>query len=838
MSGVWAELRQGVRSLRRRPALVAVVVLTLALGIGANSAVFAILQEVVLRPLPYRAADRLVLVRTEAPAAGADLSGVPVADYLDLRREARRFEGLAAIHRPDLDERVVLRGEGPPERVSAGRVHGGFFRLLGVGPALGRAFTAADAEPGAPPVALLAHGAWERRFGGDPGVVGRTVRLNGEPHTVVGVLPERFEFELGTEEPEFWLPARWPAALEADREAHLLHVVGRLAPGADREAAAADLGRIARRLEAEHPETNGGRRFRATSLHEAMVGDVTPALRVLGLAALLVLLVACVNVSVLLLARGDRRREEIAIRRAMGATPGRVGRVVRTEGLLLAAAGAVPGVVLGLVGARVLTRLSPVHIPRLEAVRPDPALLGFVAVLCVAAGLLAGALPAARARRQGPGHLLGDRGSVGRPGGRFDLSRALVAAEAGLVLVLLSGAVLASRSLGKLLNVDPGFDPGGRVTLSVDLPPDEYRSPEAMGRFLERARRRAEAVPGVRRVGFVSNTPLDPASWWGPLHVRGRDIARGEQQPVTDWEAASPGYFRAVGIPLLRGRAFRPEDDADAPAVAVINETMARRLWPDGDPIGAMISGISPEGPWRRVVGVVGDVKQQGLGSETRPHMYIHWAQVATGASSFQLVAWTGEDVGSASPDDAPGAGAGREAGTGGAGATPAAGVTGALRTAIRELDARAVVGPPRPLEELIRSSAARTRFHAVLLGTFGALALLLGLAGIYGVVSHWVGGRRREIGVRAALGAAPVRVLGLVLRQGLAPTAAGAVAGLLVVLLGGRVMEGLLFGVSPRDPITLAGVAAAVLSGAALAALLPAVRAMRLEPARVLREE
>lgn len=811
MRGLLNDARYALRALRKRPSFVAVVAVTFALGIGANSAVFAILHQVILRPLPYEASDRLTIVHSTREGGAGDPYGISMADFADLRETATTFESMAAVVRPQLGSRVTLEQDGVARRVDALRVTPSLFRVLGTSPVAGRAFAEPDGNPSAPPVVVLSHTGWSGRYASDPSIIGRDVRLDRRPHTVIGVLPPNFEFPLVAGEPEYWLPTRWSAAEAANREAHILDVVARLRPGVPLEAGRDEAGRIGTRLAEAHPATNAGEAFDVSPFRAHALGDVAPALRLLAIAGVLVLLVACVNVSVLLMARGDLRREEVALRLALGASGRRVGRLLMLEGLLLGMLGAIPGLLVGVWVARGLATLSPVRIPRLEGIGLSLPVVGFALVVCIVAGLLAGVAPAWKSLR-GRVRLVGHpgRGTVGRRRAGLDMASLLIGVEAAIVLVSLSGAGLAFRSLSNLLDVEPGFDPAGAVALTVDLPPEEYADRVRLASFFEQARERLTDLPAIREAGTVSNLPLASRSWSGLMLIEGMEAGRPGEEPSVDWEVASPGYFEAMGIPVVRGRAFTDEDGPDAPSVTLVNRTLAERFWPDGGALGARISANGPEGPWHEIVGIVGDIKQQGLGEPTRPQMYVPLRQTFPWPSAELVVRLE------------PGASAA---------AVPH------ITDVLREIEAGVVVGDARPLDGLVEESASRARFQARLLGTLGILALLLGLAGVYGAVNQWVASMTREIGLRSALGARPRRLVAMVLARGLIPTTVGATVGLVAAVWAGTLMESTLYGVRAGDPVTLAAIVGLLLAGAVAATLIPARRALSLDPVDVLRD-
>lgn len=798
------DLRLAMRTLRRRPGFTAVAVLTLALGTGVNAAVFGVLNRTVLRPLEYEAPDRLVSVTTSVPDRSG--LGLSIADAAELERTSAVFETVGWVERPSLSTAMVLTGA-EAERIAGAWVSASFFDVLGVRPYLGRSFREGEDRAGAGPVALLSHGAWRARWGGDAGVVGRTIEVNGDAVTVIGVLPASLAVPLGGVEPVLWMARPYPPFLLESRDAWIGEVVARLRPGATRVDAQRELDAFMADVRERYPAQHAETRFVAEPLHDRWVGDVRGPLLFLLAGALLVLLVACVNLGILVAGRNAARHGEMAVRRALGAGHARLARSVLAECLVLGVSGTALGVGLALAAAGGIRALSPVELWRMDGSPVDMRFLGFAALMAVGAGLLVGVAPVVRAVRTAPGAVLRSRGRAraGRLGG------ILVVMECAAVVTLLMGAALATRGLSDLLSTDPGFVPAGRVMARVTLPRAftwqvEGGSARNFAFFREAGRRVAE-VPGVESAGFVTNPPLTPASWGGQLWLRG---APNPSPPRIDWEVAGAGYFEAAGIDGVAGRTFLPGDDADAPFVVVVNETLARLYLPEGGAVGTVITGESAEGPWRTVIGVVADVKQQALGQEeTRPQMYIH---------DLQAYAWGERWLVYHAPGDA------------------LARLDG-VRRAIREIEPGATVDLARPMTALVDRSAAAARFHSVLLRVFAAIAAVLGVAGVYGVVSDAVDRRRGEIAVRMALGAGRNRVLASELLRGLRPVVIGVMAGVAVGLAGARVARGTVAGLERVDPLLLTVLAASLLGVAVLAVLGPARRAASIAPAAVLRE-
>lgn len=805
------DLLLGIRALRRRPGFAAISIVTLALGTGLNGAVFGILNAVVLRPLPFPDPDRLVSVTARTP--DQDGSGLALGDAREIARISTVFEEVGWIERPSLAEGVVLTGA-EPERVAGAWVSADFFRVLGVGPYRGRLLAPGEDEPGAAPVAVLDHAEWRARWDADPDVIGTTLPVNGQPTTIVGVLPPGFEVPLGGIRPILWIAQRphGEAHLE-DRTAWTTSVIGRLRPGASLADATAELDRYAADVAARYPTVHDDTEFVATGLREHWIGDVRGPLSFLFAAATLVLLVACLNLGILVAARNEERRREISVRRALGAGHARLARVIMTEVGLIAAAGTALGVALSFAVSGAVTALSPVALPRSTS-PVDLRFILFAAGLAVAAALLVGALPLLRAVRRAPAEALRSRGTSG--GGRRarGVAATLVAVECAAVVALLAGAALTTRGLRELLDVDPGFDPEGRLLVELTLPQSyTYRSEggaERNAAFFADAPRRIRALPGVEGAGFVTNPPLTPAGWSGRLWKRG-EAADAGWEPSIDWEVAGPGYFEAAGIPLVEGRAFAPSDNAEGTLVAIINETMARRYFAPGRALGAAVSGESESGPWRTVIGIVADVRQQSLGQpDTRPQMYVSDAQGFAWERRFLIVhASAGDPLALVAP----------------------------VRRTLHEFEPDLTIDVAGPMRELIGASAAPARFHATLLGLYAIVAALLGLAGVYGVVSDSVSRRTRDIAVRLALGADGGRILRYELGRGLLPVVLGTLAGCGLAVAGARAARGVIHGLGDPDGLTLAGVGLGLALVATLAVLLPAVRAMRVSPARALRE-
>lgn len=807
------DLRYAFRRLARSPAVGIVAVLTLTLGIGANAAIFGVVDGVLLEPLPYDSPDRLAAAWPGQP--------LPPGILDLLREEADAFETLAAYAADSdvtygADRTATLTGTGEPLRVGAVGVSRDLFHVLGVRPGLGRGFRpgrkGAPGGAGAAPSdeVVLSHGFWQRRFGGDPDVVGRRLVLDGTPHTVVGVMPRGFRFP--SEGTEFWHPlvsdptdpgtywGRWN-----------LRAVGRLTEGMSVEAARTELRALAPRMRDAFPwdmPADWGADADVLPLRESMVGNVRPALLLLLGAVGFVLLIACVNIGNLLLARTAGRRREAAIRTALGAGRLRLFRQLLTEALLLAGLGGAAGLLLSVWGTELLVGLLPADTPRLAEVGTDLRVAGFALAASVLAGLLAGTLPALRAAGADPGSSLaagGERSGTDR--GRSRLSRTLVVAEVALAVVLLVGAGLMIRSFRTLRSVDPGFRPAGVVSAEVAPPGFRYGSPERLRAYYGRLLGRVASLPGTRSAAVTNQLPFSGPPAGSAFLVEGRPRPRGGDYPTVDRSpAVTPDYFRTMGIPLRAGRTFTEADDADAPRTVVIDRRMADRYWPGEDPVGQRIRLPGREDEWWTIVGVVGSVRARDLAAPGGPTFYRPLAQEPAG--TVHLVVRAGD------PDA----------------------VASSLRETVSSVDPDVPVSDIRTMEVRIATSVERPRSTTLLLAAFAIVALVLSALGIYGVISHAVARRRREIGIRMAVGARAGHVSGMVLREGGILTLAGLALGLTAAWALARLLSFLLYGVEPLDPAVYAAVPAVLGGVALLAAWVPARRAARVDPMVTLR--
>ena len=802
MGRIAQDLRHGLRLLVRAPSFAFAALLVLALGIGANAAIFSVVNAVLLQPLPYPDASRLVRVWHTPPPEGfpgVKTFAVSPANYLDWEAQNHVFEKMAIIGFASLN----LTGDREPQAIPAARVSGDFFSLLGAKPLVGRALTPSDADGGGH-VIVLGHSLWKSRFGGDPGIVGRDVRLDGQPWRVVGVMgpAERI--------PDYsnaWIPFVWEPDERVTRNNHNKLAIARLKPGVTLAQAQSEMNLISDRLAKQYPEDDKGWGAAVRPLREDLVGDVRPLLLVLLGAVGFVLLIACANVANLMLARTLARRKEIAVRGALGASRRRLLAQLLTESLLLSLAGGALGLALAAVGMDAIVALLADQLPRAAEVHLSMPVLLFTLLVSVLTGVLSGIAPAwsatkpdiARSLKLG----LGRAGSEG--GGRT--RGLLVMSEVALSLVLLIGAGLLIRSLWLLQRVDPGFDPKDLYRVSVNLPHSRYGDDARRTAFFRTLLERIRAVPGVDSVAAVSDIPLTGNNNW-PVAIEGRPTPPVSQQPNVVTEIVAGDYFRTARIPLLRGRAFNSQDGPSSPAVVVISASMAQKFWPNENALGRRLTAVFAGEAPREVVGIVGDVKYNGLEvREPVPAMYLPLEQIPRGQMDLAIR--------SRVPTVLVGAAA-----------------------ALHALDPDQPILDSGPVLRLIRDSLSRQRFAMLLLGGFAALAIVLAAVGIYSVLAYGVRRRRREIGIRMALGAETGAVLRMIVFQGMRTALVGVAIGLAAALALGRVLASLLYGVRASDPATFAAVAALLCAVALAASLLPALRAARIDPVQTLREE
>jgi predicted permease len=804
------DLRYGARMLWKNPGFTAVAVVALALGIGANSAIFSVVNTVLLRPLPYREPGRLVMVWEDDAKHGYPNDTPAAANYIDWRDQNNVFEGMAAM----ADQSYNLTGSGDPERIDGKKVSANLFELLGVAPLHGRAFAAEEDRPGANKVVILGHALWQRRFGSDTGVVGRTLTLNGEAHTVVGVMPQSFQFP--DRQAELWTPIAFTQQEAANRNRHYLKVVARLKPNVTLEQARAEMSTIAARLQQQYPEQNTDLGASVQPLHEHLVGDIRPALLVLLGAVGFVLLVACANVANLLLARAAVRQKEIALRTALGASRMRLVRQFLTESVLLAALGGLVGLLLSVWGVTLLKSFIPENISQVKAISVDARVLGFTVLVTLLTGLVFGLAPAFQASKFNLNETLkeGGRDAAAARGGNR-VRGLLVVAEVAVSLVLLVGAGLLINSFLRLRSVDPGYRTDNLLTMSVVLPQQKYPDHARRTAFYTDMIRRVEQLPGVRSAGVTNWIPLVMQGDSISVSVEGQpNPAPGQGKlPVLVTRVVSPRYFDSMGIRLLQGRVFEEgKDRVDSPCVLVIGEAVARKYWPGESAVGKRIAPGRAESDddWCQVVGVVNDVRQRELASEPTPQMYLTYEQAGFFAPRFLVVKTEGDPLA----------------------------LAGTVRKTVWEVDGDQPVSNVNTMEGVLSESLARQRFSTLLLGVFAGLALVLAAVGIYGVMSYSMAQRTREIGIRMALGAQRRDVLKLAVGQGLRLVAVGVLLGLAGALALTRVMSSLLFGVSATDPATLVTISLILIAVALVASYIPARRAAKVDPLIALRYE
>ena len=800
MNAFWQDLRYGARMLLKKPGFTLIVVITLALGIGANTAIFSVVNAVLLRPLPYEESERLAVLYETNPQQGRDQMSVSYPTFNDWRAQSQSFEQLAAFRSGGM----ILTGKEEPSRVQVMLASADLFALLRVKPQRGRTFLPEEDKAGGAPVVVISHAFWQRQFGGDEKAVGQQITLDGKSNTVIGVMPPGFA--LGDEQTEVWLALGIIADRMQNRAVHTLTVLGRLKSGVTLPQAQTELAAISNRIQQQNPAADPGHSAQVMSSYEAMTKQVRPALLVLLVAVGFLLLIACANVGNLLLARAESRQKEIAIRTALGAGRGRIVRQLLTESLLLSVIGGGIGLLLAVWGLDALTGSLPDDLPRAKEIGIDRMVLAFTGALSLLTGLIFGIVPALTATKPALNETLKEGGRTSAAFGRGRVRSALIVAEVALSVALLVGAGLLIKSFWRLMQVNPGFQTERLMTMNVTLLGDKYKETPQVISFFRELPARLEALPGVKAVSAVSTLPINGGDGNGNLTIEGRTFASG-QTPAASYRRILPNYFSAMGIPLKQGREF-DERDTGVEKVVIINESMARRFWPDGDAVGKRIKVGPPENePWLTIVGVTGDVKNIGLEADARlatyePHPQRPW-------TTMNLAIRTESDPLS---------------------------LAASVRSTLREMDKELLIRNVSTMEERIRLSVSSRRFNMLLLAVFAALALLLAGVGVYGLMSYTVTQRTHEIGVRMALGAQGTEVLKLIVGQGLKLALFGAGAGLLAAFALTRWMTDLLFGVRPEDLWTYGAVAVLLLMVALLACWIPARRATKVDPMIALR--
>jgi len=799
MDTMWQDVKFGARMLRKNRGITLIAVLTLALGIGANTAIFNVVNAVLLRPLPYPNAHELVFMqewlfyRPERP-----LGDVSVPDFVDWRAQSASFQHMVAYD----ETTTALSGDGHAERLPMARVSPGYFEMLGISPILGRTFQPDEEKWGNHFSVLISHELWQRRYQGNPAIIGKPITLDARDCTVVGILPQGFQ--MGDSHLDVWRPFAFHKDWLKDRSAHFFTVLARRKAGVTLQQVRAEMTGIAARLAEVYPADNKGRGVRLVDLRDEIVGDQRRPLAVLMGAVGLLLLIACANVAGLLLSRATTREREMAIRSALGASRARLMRQLVVESVVLAVAGGALGILLAVWATDGLLQLGAERIGRLHEVRFDGMTLGFVSLVSLASGVFFGMIPAWQVSRASL-HTSMKEGSAGAGSARQKLRGALVVAEVALALILVTGAGLLMESFTRLLQVNPGFRPQGLFAFSFSLPSTNYEKHAQIVSFATQALERARRLPGVEGAALTTSLAFSP-NWWSTfVYVTGKPESR-EEQVTTYFRINTPDYFRVMQIPLKRGRYFTEHDRAGTPNVAIVNESLSERLFPQGDPLG---KHITIDGSDLEIVGVVGDTRQRSLDSSSGMEAYASFWQFPY--YHFSLVTRAGGGVGP---------------------------LLAGMKTEIAQLDPDVPLEKALSMEELVAGTVVPRRFSVLLMGFFAAVALLLAALGLYGVLAYTVSQRTREIGVRLALGAQRGDVLRMILRQGLALTLVGAFLGVCGALAVTRFLQDLLFDVSAFDPGVFLAVVLAVVCVGAAACLVPARRAMRIEPMQALRYE
>jgi putative ABC transport system permease protein len=807
METVLQDLRYAIRASLKKPAFIVIVVLALALGIGANTAIFSVVNAILLRPLPFKNPDRIVMVWMNNHKLGVDQDWHSYPNYADYREQNSTFEDIAAFN----DRSFNLTGTGEPVRVIGAWASANLFPVLGVDPVQGRTFADEEETPGKDMVAIISYGLWQRRFGGDPGIVGQPISLNGTDRTVIGVMPAGFSFP--QKETDIWVPLAVSPQRRQARGSFSLKAVGRLKPGVTIEQARADMSTIASSLVERFPQIMDSYGVNLVPLHEQVTGKVRTALLVLLAAVAFVLLIACANVANLLLARAASREREIAIRTALGASRRRIVRQLLTESVLLAVVGGGLGLLLALWGLRALVALSPANIPRLDQIGIDGRVLAFTLTVSLLTGIVFGLVPALQSSKPDLNESLkdGGRGSSGGVRGRR-IRSLLVVSEIALSLLLLIGAALLIKSFIQLQKFDLGFNPNNLLTLRVQLSGSKYREAPQVVNFFQQALQRMEQVPGVQSVGGISTIFLSDTPNSTNFTIEGRPVTTGADSIEVPLDAVTTDYFKAMGIPLLKGRVFDERDRIDALPVAIINDTFARRFFAGEDPIGKRYCYGQPNGDqtqWLTIVGIVGDMRRTGFDREVRPETFL--PQNQNPDTALTIVARTTGDPAS---------------------------FADTLRSEIWAVDKDQSVYDIKTMDATLAEMTAQPRFNMLLLGIFAAVALILAAVGIYGVMSYSVTQRLHELGIRIALGASSGAVLRLVVGQAMRLALIGIGVGLVAAFFLTQWMASLLYGVSATDFATFLLIPSLLTGVSLVASFVPARRAMKVDPMVALRYE
>ena len=802
METLLKDVRYGIRNLLKHPTFAATALITLAIGIGANSTIFSFVNGILLRPLPYPQSERLVVINETALKQGVPSMSISFPNFLDWRGQNHVFEDISAF---GTGSSFSLTGAGEPERLRGASVSQGTFELLRVAPVLGRTFTQEEDHPKQDAVVILGNGLWQRRFGSDSQIIGKTVILNSRQRTVVGVMPPGFKFP---ENAELWVPLGLDTTMFT-RTDHGLGSIARLKDGVSLPQAQAEMDVIARRIEEQNPVTNEGLGVSVSNLHAVLAGDYRKALLILLGVVGFVLLVACANVANLMLARTSARQKEFAVRAALGASRWRIIRQTLTESVVISVLGAGLGLLLAVWGVKLLLALIPVKLPFWMNFNLDLRVLAFTSGVSLLTALIFGTMPAVFGTRIDLNHTLKEGGRSANASARHRTRGLLVIAEVALALMVLVGAGLMIQSFMNLRNVGPGFNEKNVLTFAVILPQAKYERPQR-GEFFRQLLERVRALPGVEAAGATATLPLTGDNWGRSLTVEGSPVLSVGQAPMIQHTVVTPGYFHSLGIPLLMGRDFTEQDSKDAEKVTIVDERLAHEYWPNQNPVGKRVRFGPPEDnePWHTVVGVVGAVRHARLDMEIRKSVYLPHLQIPVNGLSLVVQA-----------------------------KNPAS-LVGALRGQIREMDPDLPVSDLMTMEEVVSQSVWQNRLYAILFTAFAVIALLLAAVGIYGVMSYSVTQRTQEIGIRMALGAQLKDVLQLVVKGGLVLSLIGVAVGVAGALALTRLLRTLLFGVTPTDAGTFIAVSLMLLFVALLACFIPARRATKVDPLVALRYE
>lgn len=799
MNDILQDIQYAFRMMFKYRSFTFIAVLAVALGIGANTAIFSVVSGVLLRPLPYASPDQLVTV------LHSGTSPVAPANYFDLKQQSKSFESLAAAQMWGPN----LTGRDRPEHLRGLQLSADMFHLLGINPVHGRTFTAGKDQPGNDHVVVLSDRLWQRRFGADPNIVGQQITLDGAGYTVIGVMPHEFQFApFWATNTELWVPLNLAARIN-DRRGQSLRVFGRLNQAVTRQQAQAEISTIFSRLEQQYPESNKGLSLTVDSLHEKVVGKTRAALLILLGAVGFVLLIACANVANLLMTRATARQKEIALRTALGASQGRIARQLLTESLVLALIGGSFGLLLGMFGIRMLVRLGPENLPRMQTIGIDIYVLGFTLLLSIVTGFLFGLAPVWQIRKASFNAALKEGGWGSTDGGRRSLGRrSLVVSEVALALILLIGGGLLVRSFQRLISVDPGFNPNNLLTATISLAGSEHKSGPQRAAFFQRLIEQVQSLPGVKSASAINHLPLAGDLWTLGFTIEGRPAPLPGEKQAAAYRIVRPDYFQTMGATLVSGRDFTTRDNDKSPGVVIVNEALARRYWPKESPLGKRMT-VAEDG-LREIVGVVKDVRQQEWTAATDPEVYLPHLQAPSPRGMTLIVRGSSEPLS----------------------------LVGPVQNAVWSTDKDLPVADIMTMDAVVSDAIGPQRFNTILLGLFSAVALILALVGIYGVLSDSVTARTHEIGVRMALGAQASDVLRMVLHQGMTLVAVGIGVGLVGAFLVTQLMSTLLYEVSVTDRITFIGIPLALAAVALGACLIPARRATKVDPLVALRYE